>query len=332
MKQLTYIFLLTLVLVGCGSASDRFKIEGRLRNMNQGEFYVYSLDGSINGRDTIKVDRGRLAYELQCTKPTTLVVVFPNFSEQPVFAEPGKTVELKADASHLKELEVTGTAENKLMNKFRQQIATASPPETVKFAAQFIKDHPQSAVSVYLLRRYFIASANPDYGQAATLVKILRKEQPQNPTLELYDKHLKNLSQVVIGKSLPRFSAKDVSGKTVTNAALAGKVGVVTVWATWNYDSQNFQRQLKQMQKNSNGKLKVVSVCIDANPKLCKNTVERDSVPFPTICDGNMLDTPLLHTLALYDIPDNILLQNGKVVARGLRVNELKERLEKLIN
>lgn len=63
MKKLTYLLLLTLVLVSCGTSSDRFKIEGRFLNLNQGEFYVYSNDGGISGVDTIKVNGGRFTYE-----------------------------------------------------------------------------------------------------------------------------------------------------------------------------------------------------------------------------------------------------------------------------
>ena len=55
MKKLTYLLLLTLVLVSCGTSSDRFKIEGRFLNLNQGEFYVYSPDGGSRKMDTIRV-------------------------------------------------------------------------------------------------------------------------------------------------------------------------------------------------------------------------------------------------------------------------------------
>ena len=48
------------------------------------------------------------------------MLVFPNFSEQPIFAKPGETVDIKADTSHLKELEATGTKDNELMNDFRK--------------------------------------------------------------------------------------------------------------------------------------------------------------------------------------------------------------------
>ena len=39
---------------------------------------------------------------MECQKEMTLMIVFPNFTEQPVFAAPGKSVDIKGDASHLK--------------------------------------------------------------------------------------------------------------------------------------------------------------------------------------------------------------------------------------
>ena len=50
--------------------------------------------------DTIKVVGGRFTYEMPCHDDCTLMIVFPNFSEQPIFAESGESVELKGDASH----------------------------------------------------------------------------------------------------------------------------------------------------------------------------------------------------------------------------------------
>ena len=104
MKRLIYIFTLTLVLVSCGSRSGYFSFEGRLLNLNQGEFYVYSPDGVFDGVDTIKVEGGRFTFETPCKENGTIVIIFPNFSEQPVFAEPGKSATIKGDASHLKEI------------------------------------------------------------------------------------------------------------------------------------------------------------------------------------------------------------------------------------
>ena len=152
----------TLVCTSCGTDSRHFRIDGRLLHLNQGEFYVYSPDGTINGLDTIKVQAGRFSYEVACDRPMTLMIVFPNFTEQPVFAQPGKSVDLKGDASHLKEMTVKGTKDNELMNKFREMLHNAAPPEMKKCAQLFVEDHPESRVGAYLVDRYFIHDANPD--------------------------------------------------------------------------------------------------------------------------------------------------------------------------
>src|SRR3712207_6452492 len=108
MKRLTFLLLLTLVLVSCGTDDNHFKIEGRLLNLNQGEFYVYSTDGLIKGLDTIHVQAGRFVYQTKCEDEGTLVIIFPNYSEHVVFAESGKSVELNGNAQRLKELEIKG--------------------------------------------------------------------------------------------------------------------------------------------------------------------------------------------------------------------------------
>ena len=163
MKHFFYAFIIAMTLASCGTDSRHFKIDGRLLNINQGEFYIYSPDGALPGLDTVKVQAGRFTKEIACDRPMTLMLVFPNFTEQPIFAQPGKTVDVKGDAYHLKELTVEGTKDNKLMNSFRRQTANASPPEALKYARQFILDHPESPVSVWVVRRYFIATPSPDY-------------------------------------------------------------------------------------------------------------------------------------------------------------------------
>lgn len=332
MRGLTSIVLLTLVLAGCGTAGNRFRVSGKLLHMNQGEFYVYSPDGGIDGMDTIRVEGGRLAYEIDCTAPTTLVVVFPNYSEQPIFAEPGKEVEMRADVSHLKQLTVKGTRENKLMNSFREEIENASPPETQRLAEVFVKDHPESAVSAWLVRKYFIATPTPDYKRAAQLLALMKRAQPRNYALQRLERQVRPLSLMANGKPLPKFSARDVTGKTVGNQSLAGSEwALVNVWATWNYDSQSLQSFLRQTLKQTKGRLRVVSICVDPDPKQCRERVERDTLSWPTICDGDMLEGKTLRALGLYSVPDNILLHNGKVVERGMKIRDLRKKLEQII-
>lgn len=327
-KHITYLILLTLVLVSCGVDGKHFKLEGRFLHLNQGEFYVYSTDGVLDGIDTIKIEGGRFAYEIPCDEEGTLVMVFPNFSEQPIFTQPGKTVEIKADASHLKELEAEGTDNNKLMTAFRKQVSNMSPQQAVDAAEEFVKHNPKSDVSAWLIRKYFILAPKPDYAKAKQLLDLMIAEQPKNGKLVNLQQQLIGLAATA-GKSLPIFTATDINGNKVTQANLTlSPNAVVFLWASWNYESTDMQRQLKRLKAAKGNGLSVIGVCIDPSKSEMQQSLRRDSISWPTINDGMMFDTKIAKQLGLSQVPANILLKNGKIVGRNLRMNELKEKIE----
>lgn len=329
MKKYSLVSLLsflTLLLASCGTDSHHFKIDGHLLNLNQGEFYVYSPDGSVtHGMDTIKVQAGRFSYLVECDRPMTLMIVFPNFTEQPVFAEPGKSVDIKGNASHLKELTVKGTKANKLMNAFREQILSASPAEIKKCAIQMAEDNPESAVAVYLVRRYLVTVDRPDYTTAARLLKLIVEKQPDNQFAARLLASCNGKTTINNGSKLPSFSANDINGKVVNNATLASVPNVVFyVWATWNYSSTSQLRQLADMERQSDGKLKVVSICLNPDKSSCQRTLKMYGADnITTICDGRMVNGDLFNKLGLYNLPDNILIKNGAIAEQHIEFSRL---------
>lgn len=332
MKRLKIIFLLTLVLAACGTKNDRFKIDGKFLNLNQGEFYVYSMDGSIDGLDTIKVEGGRFRYDIECPNPSTLVIVFPNYSEQPVFAEPGGKVKIKADASHLKQMEVTGTDENELMTKFRKMIEGSSPPDICKHAETFIKDHPDSNVALYLLQKYFLNTHKPDYKLALELSDVILKETDDSLALMTLKDRIQVLEHMSVGKAFPKFKAVDVYGKKTDNSVFKGKVGIFSVWGTWNYDSENAQSRLIDLRRMYGNRIEIVSVCVDADKKDCIRHMKGDSITWHNICDGQLFESPVIRATGITDVPCNVLIdKNGKVVVVNSDIAILEEKLKKLL-
>ncbi len=337
MKRLTYILTLTLVLVACGSRRGYFSFEGRLLNLNQGEFYVYSPDGLFEGFDTIKVEGGRFTFETPCKESGTIMIVFPNFSEQPIFAEPGKSVTIKGDASHLKEIVIEGTKDNKMMNGFRQQIAKASPPEVMKYAEQFIRNNPKSPVSIYILRKYFIA---PDNNGTATndkkteeLVNLVYKEQPKNGQVARMSRYVSAMKNGAPGARLPQFTAQDINGKNVSDANLRGKVSVVLAWANWDYESRNLRDRLSRLQGEYGNRLAVMTVSLDASRQTCKNALRNDSTAAINVCDQLMFESPLIRQFVLDRVSSNVLYNaQGRIVERNLKPNEIESRIKTLLN
>ncbi|MBR5729812.1 MAG: DUF4369 domain-containing protein [Prevotella sp.] len=323
-----FIFLLT----ACGAPRGRFRLEGHFLKMNQAEFYVYSPDGVINGIDTIRLAGGRFTYEIPCQESGTLMIVFPNYSEHPIFAESGASVSLSGDASHLKELTAKGTTDNELISGFRKQTADASPDETRQLALKFIENNPRSSAAVWLFQNYFIIEDNPDVKEGTRLLNMLREAQPKNLNISRIETAFGMKKASSVGQQLPAFNATDIYGQRISRNNLTGAYAVVSTFSSWNYESQEQQRRLNRIARRSQGRLKLLSISLDASYSECLHMVRRDTLSQPVVCDGLMFDTPLLTTFGLQAIPDNVITdKSGKIIAHGLNTEDLKNRLNELL-
>ena len=321
----------SIFFFSCGSDHQTFLLEGTFKGFNQGELYIYGMNGT-HRLDTISVVKGRVHYEITLEAPVTLSLVFPNFSELPIFAEPRAEVEIEGDASHLKETQISGTDENEEMTKLRMRMAQMTPPEVTLAAEAFIREQPASRVSLYLLNKYFTQIPSPNYKKCIELIGELQKAQPDEPSLKGLAEKMKGLENIKDGGTLPHFIVQDINGRTVKSADLNAPVNIIFTWAKWNYESTSMQQQLTFFQKRHKDKLKIVGICMDTNKKECRKTVEKDSVKWSTICDGKMWDSPLLQQLGLSYIPDNIMTDSkGKIIAHTLHVNELQDKARPLM-
>lgn len=329
MKFFIPFIVFALILIGCGADSNHFKLEGRFANLNQGEFYIYSPDGVIDGIDTIKIKDSRFAYEIPIDGEATLIMVFPNFSEQPVFAEPGATVTVKADASHLKEMEITGTDDNKLMTKLRMNINKANPPEEPKIVEQFIRDNSSTNVGRYLINKYFILSPNPDYNKAEELTGLMMQQQ-DNVKLTRLHKQIESLKALT--GSLQRFEAKDINNVIVSNTNLNKEINIINTWASWNYTSQEIMRMLKQLRDKNKNRMAIVSIALNEDRTELENSIRYDSINWPIVCDGKLWNGPLIKTLGLSAVPQVIIAnRNGKIIGSYQNREQIREKLEAIL-
>ena len=276
--------------------------------------------------DTIRIEAGRFAYQTPMDKASTLILVFPNFSQHPVFAEPGASVDIKADASHLKEMTVKGTDENKLMTSFREQIVSASPDEEVSAAERFINDHPDSRVSLYLFQKYFSMVPTVDFPKTFRLLSVMEDQKKSDiPAVELtrQRQYLNGKKATTTGSVLPSFSVLDMEGNNISSNSYKNGVAVLSTWATWSYVSLDIQRAIRDI-RHDHPELHVLAICLDGSKVECDRSVKGQSLEGTFVCDEQMTEGKLYRLLGFSTVPDNIILQNGRIVARGLDNKQLK--------
>ena len=324
------VLCLFTFLVSCGGRPDRFHLEAQFKNLNQGEFYIYNPE--TGSKDTIAVNDGRFIYDCRQQDTTTLVILFPNYSEIPIFATPGANIRMTGDVSHLRETEIKGTKENEQMTAFRTKTKEMMPPEVEKEAEQFINEHPGSIVSNYLLQRYFLQAFAPDYAKCHELCSMLHKAQPSNQYIARLNKQMEGIRNFSTEGQLPAFTTIDTKGDTINNTTLTGDVNVIVVWATWSYESQMPLHTLQSLKKEHGSRLKVVSISLDAAPSEGRNVLERDSITWPNVCDSLLWQSPVLSQLSIATLPANIVIdKKGNILARNLNNNDLTNKVTSLL-
>lgn len=299
----SFILFFFLCLTSCGSDHEHFSVDGRLLNVNTAEFLVYSPDGILSGIDTIRVNGGRFTYERPIMNEGTIVIVFPNFKQIPIFVKPGADISFDGSAAKLKDIEVTGTDENDEFTEWRHNTNELSPKDLEAQARKYVKENPGTLISLWLQRQYLP-------------IKVACS----------------------VGDRLPAFSAKDINGKTISSNTLMKGNCLIVVWASWNYDSQSMLRQVNNKDSyiyhsyNSDKDKKkisfdhIISICLDADVKKCRQILKQcEAEDVPTICDGKMIDGNIVKTLGINNIPDNIRLKNGKITGRAIPIPKLAE-------
>ena len=260
---------------------------------------------------------------------------------------------------------VKGTKDNELMNKFREMIHNAAPPEMKKCAQLFVEDHPESRVGAYLVDRYFIHDANPDTKTAVRLIDLMIEKQPDNGYLKRQKRQLTASFEATKGADIPNVLGTTVDGKTIGRVQLTkAPVTVVCALATWKYESMSQFRRLAAYAASQQGRVAVVGVSIDASPSLVRSQLasqigisdsasglafgpssglasgsssgpasaaaqgsssSRSSSTCYVVCDGKMVESPFFTRLGLTGVPDNIVIKNGRIAAAHLTDNQLTE-------
>ena len=333
MKQsiLALLSALTL-LVGCHYDSDVMTLEGTIKNVKHVDLYVYA-EGSMNPQvDTIRVRGGAFTYERKLSGPEVLTLLYPNFSEMLLVAEPGSEVELVADASNLSETVIKGTKENELLTEFRHTTARKSERERRLAAQQFIYDNVQTHAAVAVFREYFVKAENPIYLEAQPLLDTLSLAQPDNELLRAMLVRFTPRLLCAVGQKVPTFEEISLTGDTLTNTQFEGKPMVIVLWATWVRDMRKQLRNLDHLQQTYGKDVNILLISLDPSRKDCERYLKYDTVHAPIICDQQALLSPLVSTFGLRQMPTFIVVdKDGTILKRDVLPKDWEATIKELL-
>jgi peroxiredoxin len=370
MKKLI-LFAITGLLLSCNGTGYTIsgEIKGLADGTNV--FLEKQEAGIAKAVDTVKIEKGKFTFNGEADEPEIHTIRFENIQGAFVLVLEKGTIKAVVNKDSISIAKISGTYNNDELNKYNNLLSkiqkkmmnfqqtnmtimqeasqkndtalvtklrkeySAFQDEFTVANESYIESNPKSFISVLLIEG-MIGEIEPKAD------KIKKYFDALDPSLQ-QTKHGKNiktkldaLNSVAIGQKAPSFSAPNPEGKMVSLKQSLGKVTIVDFWASWcapcRQESPNFVAIYNEF--HSKG-LNFIGVSLDKKEEKNKWTeaIAKDKLNWIQVSNLEFWDDPIAKKYGIDGIPSTFVLdQNGIIVAKNLRGDELRAKVAELLS
>ena len=361
MKKLLLSIVAALLILSSCNKSDQFKIKLNLANSDdETVVLIKSLDGKKPIiLDTVVMTDNKAVFTVDKDNPQALyILVFKEKKDKMYLFPDNQDVTVNGDLDDYFHIEATGgdvmNAYNDYQQHYSQYLIQFVPLEAAateaydnddslkyeevnakmleiwdaahEYQFDYIRNNPDSYLAHYILDDL---KTDIELAQVIELAEILTGESVYRDNVNSF---IDSNMRVELGQPFMDFTLQTADGKDVNLAEIIknNKVTMIDFWASWCGPCRHENPVVKAAYEKYHALgLEIVGISVDRNEAKWLEAVEEDALPYIQVRDaeGNVSDD-----YAVVYIPSNFLYdQNGVMIAKGLRGEELEAKLAELL-
>ena len=359
-KHLFFLFALALGLTACNNKSDQFKVNVSLKNGNDQTVYLQkyvdnapvTIDSAVIANEmailTAKADDPQVLYALK---------VKGKRGSMPFFTE-NQDMTFVGDLNNMNDAVITGSETQEEWNAYEETqdqynvqirelyavmqqafadndtikmdslntVGTALMEQQDNYRDEYIKAHGESFLAHYLLDE-----SKQDY-DLATLKELVAGFTTESIYTKDLNDYIAKQERLEVGQPFIDFTLQTKEGENVTLSERIGqnKLTLVDFWASWCGPCRKENPVVKAAYEQFHELgFDVIGISVDQDEAAWLKAVEEDQLPWSQVRDA---ENTVSESYMIYYIPSNFLFdQNGTMVAKGLRGEDLTTKLAEIL-
>ncbi|WP_162820010.1 TlpA disulfide reductase family protein [Kordia sp. SMS9] len=314
--------------------NGKFIFTGKVAYPQQGFIYINGASGNINvllenANVTIEAEKDGL--------PIAKISGGKHNEDYTRFLEDSKAMSEKMKKARARYQEAVTSKDAANISVFRQKVA-ALDKEVVKYQEQFVKDHPNSYISIVLVSRMLqnkLTNAQKAKLFIDQLPEDLKKTRVAQDLIEKTNKTLRS----AVGSVAKNFTAPNPEGEMISLNDIKGKVTIIDFWAAWcgpcRKENPNLVKTYNKYHKDG---LEIIGVSLDGTPnqqyprEAWLNAIKTDGLPWHQVSNLDGPRDAIARTYNIRTIPATFILnEKGEIVAKNLRGATLEAKVKELL-
>jgi peroxiredoxin len=364
MRYFLIYIIFSLLVVACGTSLDGYLIHAEIEGLKNGKALLQRRVGSeFITIDSSLIKNGSFSFQGNIERPEMCYVYIADTLPYIRLFVENSRIRIEAEVDSLRNPHISGSKThqliveyNELMKPYEKQLRETyqqyrkayldhNIEEIGKMEAKFdfisdkqkiislkfVQDNSHSVVGAYLV--WGTLAYDLEVSELEAISKKFSPDLHESIYVKQINDYIKTLNKVAVGQPFSEIALPDTAGNIQRLSDLKGKLILVDFWASWCGPCRRENPKVVALYNEYKDRnFEIFGVSLDEDRNKWEQAIAEDQLTWYHVSDLKGWNSEAGKIYGVRAIPHTVLIdENGKIIAKNLRGDELRKKIEEHI-